>query len=260
MSRNFELLQKAAQERDQEPVATATVTASKAPAAAAEWTRASASYGEVGPLPKTAEGSSREELTKLVQRLFPVDGARVVVFSSVERGAGCTWLAVQVAQTLAAQGRNSVCLVDANFRSPGLHDVLGINNQQGLVDAVLDGGRVQDYLRNSSLPNLWLLTNGTPEKAGQAVAATQSLLECIQQLRTQFEYVLIDSAPMNLYNDALTLGSAGDGIALVLKANSSRREIAQKMVQEAKTANVRVLGAVLNQRTFPVPESVYRRL
>jgi len=256
MSRNFELLQKAAEERDRQRVEPAVAAAP----AVTEWIQPAESIGEGATLPQSLEGFSREEMNKLAQRLFQPDGARVVVFSSVERGAGCTWLAAQVAQTLASQGRSSVCVVDGNFRSPALHEVFAINNQQGLADVILDGGRAQDYLRNSSQPNLWVLTNGSPEKAAQAVAATQALMECIQQLRAQFEYVIVDSAPMNLFNDALTLGLAGDGIALVLKANSSRREIAQKMLQDAKTANVRILGAVLNQRRFPVPESVYRRL
>jgi len=262
MSRNFELLQKAAEARDRDQVVTATAPVapiSQEPVSQ-DWIQQAAVSGEGAPLPRPAEGSSREEMNKLVQRLFAPDGARVVVFSSVERGAGCTWLAAQVAQTLASQGRSSVCVVDANFRTPALHEIFGTNNQPGLSDVALDGGRVQDYLRNTALPNLWLLTNGTPERAEQAVIASQPLLECIHQLRTQFEFVIIDAAPMNLFNDAITLASAGDGIALVLKANSSRREIAQKMLQEAKAANVRVLGAVLNQRQFPVPESVYRRL
>jgi protein-tyrosine kinase len=257
MSRNFELLQKAAEARERDTVVTAP---NPVPPITQEWVPPASISGESAPLPQSLEGTSREEMNKLVQRLFSPDGARVVVFSSVERGAGCTWLTAQVAQTLASQGRSSVCVVDANFRSPALHEAFASNNQPGLADAALDGGRVQEYLRNTTLPNLWLLTNGTPERASQAIVATQALLECIHQLRTQFEYVILDAAPMNLFNDAVTLASAGDGIALVLKANSSRREIAQKMLQEAKSANVRVLGAVLNQRQFPVPESVYRRL
>jgi capsular exopolysaccharide synthesis family protein len=258
MSRNFELLQKAAEE-ERERQRTEPVTAAAA-ATTTTWVPQAEGTVENAILPQALDGISREELNKLAQRLFQPDGARVVVFTSVERGAGCTWLAAQVAQTLASQGRNSVCVVDGNFRSPALHEVFALNNQQGLADAILDGGRTQDYLRNTAQPNLWVLTNGTPEKAPLAVSATQPLIESIRQLRNQFEYVVIDVAPMNLFHDAITMGSAGDGIALVLKANSSRREIAQKMVQEAKNANVRVLGAVLNQRQFPVPESVYRRL
>ncbi len=257
MSRNFELLQKAAEEERErqrtQPAAASTATTST-------WIPQAEGTVENAILPQALDGISREELNKLAQRLFQPEGARVVVFTSVERGAGCTWLAAQVAQTLASQGRNSVCVVDGNFRNPALHEVFALNNQQGLADAILDGGRTQDYLRNTAQPNLWVLTNGTPEKAALAVGATQPLIESIRQLRSQFEYVVIDAAPMNLFHDAITMGSAGDGIALVLKANTSRREIAQKMLQEARNANVRVLGAVLNQRSFPVPESVYRRL
>jgi len=258
MSRNFELLQKAAEEERERQRMEPSVATSTASTTA--WNAPAEGTVENAILPQALSGLSREELNKLTQRLFQPDGARVVVFTGVEHGAGCTWLAAQVAQTLATQGRTSVCVVDANFRSPALHEVFALNNQQGLADAVLDGGRTQDYLRNTAHPNLWVLTNGTPEKASQAIGSTQHLLENIRQLRAQFEYVVIDTAPMNLYHDALTLGSGADGVALILKANSSRREIAQKMLQEAKSANVRVLGAVLNQRQFPVPESVYRRL
>jgi Mrp family chromosome partitioning ATPase len=110
------------------------------------------------------------------------------------------------------------------------------------------------------MANLWLLTCGSPEKCEQALNSSDHMLSCIQQLRSHFDFVLIDSPPMNLFNDAMRLASAGDGIALVLKANTSRRETAQRVLREARAANVRVLGAVLNHRTFPVPESIYKRL
>jgi Mrp family chromosome partitioning ATPase len=56
------------------------------------------------------------------------------------------------------------------------------------------------------------------------------------------------------------LGSGSDGIVLVLRANSSRRESARKATQDLQNAKARVLGAVLNQRTFPIPESIYKKL
>lgn len=256
MSRNFELLQKAAEEREQEERTVITSTATVAP----EWMDQSNS-GEVGAIPRGPEGHPREELTKLVQRLFMLaDSARVVVFSSVERGAGCTWLTSQVATMLATQSRNTVCLVDANLRHPTMHHVFSLTNHNGLADAVAAAAPLQGYLRRSPLPNLWLLTCGSPEKAESALNSTEALVAYIRQLRAQFDYVLIDSPPMNLYSDTVRLASCADGIALVLKANSSRREIAQRVIQEAKSHNVRILGAVLNQRTFPVPESIYRRL
>ncbi|MFZ0803663.1 MAG: CpsD/CapB family tyrosine-protein kinase [Terriglobales bacterium] len=256
MSRNFELLQKAADEREHRGVASAV------PEPSAPWVEPATSEEEAtGSVPHSLEGVSREEMTKLVQRLFLLpDSSRMVVFSGVERGAGCTWLTAQVARSLAERGRNTVCVVDANLRFPAMHDVFGIANHNGLTDAIAASASLQGYLRKTPMANLWLLTCGSPEKTEQALNASDQMLSCIQQLRSHFDFVLIDSPPMNLFNDAVRLASVGDGIALVLKANTSRRETAQRVVREARAANVRVLGAVLNQRTFPVPESIYKRL
>ncbi len=249
------MLQKAAEERERELRSGAT-SAATVPV----WEDAPG-IAPSGHVPESPDGHPREELTRLIQRLFLLpDSARAVVFSSIERGAGCTWLSVQVARMLATHSRNTVCVVDANLRHPGMHDMFSIANHNGLADAVVSAAPLQGYLRKSPLPNLWLLTCGSPEKAEPALNATEALQAYIRQLRSQFDYVLIDSPPMNLYSDAVRLASAADGIALVLKANSSRREIAQRVIQEARTHNVRILGAVLNQRTFPVPESIYRRL
>jgi Mrp family chromosome partitioning ATPase len=82
----------------------------------------------------------------------------------------------------------------------------------------------------------------------------------LAELHAAFDYVLIDAAALNACNDAIVLGGLSDGVVLTLKANSSRRETARKAVQELQAANVRTLGAVLNQRTFPIPDALYKRL
>jgi Mrp family chromosome partitioning ATPase len=82
----------------------------------------------------------------------------------------------------------------------------------------------------------------------------------ITELRKEFDYVLIDSAPLNTYADGVVLGQLADGLVLVLEANSTRREAAVKVAENLRAAQVRILGAVLNKRTFPIPESVYDRL
>jgi Mrp family chromosome partitioning ATPase len=82
----------------------------------------------------------------------------------------------------------------------------------------------------------------------------------IVELRQEFHYVLIDAPAINTANDGIVLGRVADGVVVVIKANSSRREIARKAIQELENAKVRVLGAVLNQRTFPIPQGIYNRL
>ena len=82
----------------------------------------------------------------------------------------------------------------------------------------------------------------------------------LQELRKEFDYVLIDSPALNLYADAVALGGIAEGLVIVLQAESTRRESALKGLQTLRQAHIKVLGAVLNRRTFPIPHFVYRRL
>jgi succinoglycan biosynthesis transport protein ExoP len=79
-------------------------------------------------------------------------------------------------------------------------------------------------------------------------------------LREEFDHVLIDAPPLSQYADAISLGQLTDGLVLVLEANSTRRESAIKVMENVRRSNIQVLGAVLNKRTFPIPESLYHRL
>ncbi len=203
---------------------------------------------------------AREQMTRLIQRLFVgPDGSKSVVFSGVERNSGCTWLIAHAAELLAVQRRGSVCLVDANLRFPALHKLFAISNHHGFTDAVVEPAPLCNFVQRLSTANLWFLSCGSPDKTEGALLS-EGLLSRLAQLRAEFDFVLIDSPALNLYTDAVRLGSACDGLTLVLKANSTRRETAHRVLQDIKGANVRLLGAVLNRRTFPLPEVLYSRL
>lgn len=217
------------------------------------------------PAPESAlalemSGAIRDEITKLVQNLFLApQGARRVVFSSTESGSGCSWMAARAAMLLAQQGRGTVCLVDSNLRSPGLHRQFAVENHHGLSDALLSTAPLREYVHRLS-QNLWLLSCGSCSENGQILLGSDRMRTRLAEMKMVFDYVLLDSAPLNACNDAVVLGGLSDGVVLTLKANSSRRERARRAVQDLQSANVRVLGAVLNQRTFPIPEGIYHKL
>jgi protein-tyrosine kinase len=215
-------------------------------------------FPEAGSL--ETSGAIKQEIVKLVQRLFLSEqGPRRVVFAGTESGCGCSWMCARVAEELASQGRGTVCVVDCNLRSPGLHQQFGTENHHGLSDALLGPGPVRDYVHRWSR-NLWLVSCGASPDTGITMLGSERMRARIAELRATFDYVLIDAAPLSACNDAIVLGGLVDGVVLTLKANSSRRETARNVLHELKTANVRVLGAVLNQRTFPIPESLYKKL
>jgi capsular exopolysaccharide synthesis family protein len=257
MSKNFELLQQVEQAREPERV---LVTPEPQPSGTTPASVASLATNESRTPLLEADDLSREEIKKLVQRLFLLPGAaRRVVFAGVDRGTGCSWMTARAAEVLATQNGGSVCVVDANFRGPTLHDVFSAENHYGLTDALSQPGPVTDFTTRLR-SNLWLLSSGSRSPKGQAMLNSELLRERLTELDNQFDYILIDTPAITACTDSLAIGHLTDGIALVLEAEVTRRETARKAAQELESANVRLLGLVLNKRTFPIPKMLYKRL
>jgi Mrp family chromosome partitioning ATPase len=249
MSKNFELLQQADKLQDISSLNPAR------PSLPME-TEACTPALEIGD-------AARGEITKLVRRLFQIPGTeapRVVVFAGTETGNGCSWLCARLGEYLATQVNGSVCLLDCNFRSPSLHQEFGLPNHYGLSDALRQNDGIRPYLRPLSRSNFWLFSCGSPVENGQALLGSDRMRMLVQELRAEFDYIIVDAAPLDAGTDSIVLGGLSNGVVLVLKANSSRRDTAGKAMQEFYAANVPVRGVVLNRRTFPIPEAIYKRL
>ena len=108
--------------------------------------------------------------------------------------------------------------------------------------------------------NLWFVPAECLGSAHGFHSGSEQLRSTLRELRDQFAYVLIDASPLGLYADAAVLGQATDGVVLVLEANATRRVAARNAKETLEAANVRLLGTVLNNRTFPIPEKIYRKL
>jgi len=205
---------------------------------------------------------AQEEAVRLVQRvfLFPNSHApRTVVFSSIQ-GNGSTEICSRAGEALAAQGAGSVCLIDANLRAPSLHQLLGVAESPGLVDATVEIGPIKDFTVRIGGGDLWLLPSGSSAAAAQGLFASDRWRLRVDQLKEQFDYVLIDAPPLSSNADAVILGQMADGVILVVEANSTRRETARIAKETFEGARVKLLGAILNNRTFPIPEALYRKL
>jgi capsular exopolysaccharide synthesis family protein len=254
MSRNFELLQNLGKEHEMFGVGVDIPAAPPAPQVAP---------AELKPLKLEMEAVQKEEVAKLVQRVFLLPGAKAshfVVFSGTEAGNGCSWICSRAAEILASQVSGSICVVDANLRSPTLHRHFQVENHHGLSDSLLTPDPVANFISSLDYPNLRLLSCGAAAQNWQMLLNSDRMRSRIAELRSQFDYVLIDAPPLSLGNEAVLMGRGVDGLVMVLKANSSRRESVRKAMHDLEDARVPVLGAVLNQRNYPIPGALYKIL
>ncbi|HEY1264598.1 MAG TPA: hypothetical protein VGF06_13815 [Terriglobales bacterium] len=202
---------------------------------------------------------AQEQIHRLVRQLFfpgwpkPV---RHVVFAGIDHDPDIAGLCLQVGEILARQVPCRIGVVEASLKPSDFADVFGLKNCSQEADPVKPPRSLSHQISN----HLWLVP---PESFWESQEQHFSLPEmesATGQLHHDFDYTVLHAPPAALGSEAALLGHLSDGIVLVLEANATRRAAAQKVKEMLLAANIRVLGAVLSGRTFPIPERVYRRL
>lgn len=260
MSKNFELMQHAGRERE----LTFLQTVEPLPPAPSDRRGVQSENGYNRRAHDDARDLTREECLRLIQRVFlstPQEGppVKVAVFASIDHGNGCSQICATAAETLARSVSGAVCLVEANLRTPSLPDRFGVQNHYGLTNALREDGAVTNFAKQVE-SNLWLLSSGALSIESPSLLNSIRLKHRFAEMREVFAYILVDAPPLTRYADAIALAQCSDGVVLILEANSTRREAALQAADNLRAAQVRILGAVLNKRTFPIPESLYRKL
>jgi Mrp family chromosome partitioning ATPase len=207
-----------------------------------------------------SERSNREfsqQLLALAQTVFLSDGANAphtVVLSGIDRDNASSEICVDLGRILAAYSARPVCLVDAHTGSPRLEKMLRGDQPISFPDSN------RDHCQEIT-PNLWLAQlniKGALKEGAFGVA--DDLKEQLGSLQQTFGLVLIDTPAVNTRAEAAVLGQLVDGVILIIEANVTRKAAALKARQGLESMNVRILGSILNNRTLPIPEALYRRL
>jgi Mrp family chromosome partitioning ATPase len=251
MSRNFELLQKLDQE--QEVFRSVAGSPVNSHSVAGE-------PRERIPGPLTAPVGKDAQITRLVHRLFfraeEMSRVAAVSFSAVDHTQNA--VAARVGELLA-QSSNSVCAVDADFSRPTLHGYFGICNDRGIAQALLQPGPIESFGQQLE-DGLTVFPTGNVTRESESAALSSAMIARFADLRAQYDFVLIQSPPLTMMSNASVLGSLSDGVVLIVEAHRTRRDLAAKLNLELQHNKVAVLGAVLNNRTYPIPQKLYSKL
>jgi Mrp family chromosome partitioning ATPase len=250
MSRNFELLTQLEPEHE-----------SSAPDKRIEPAPAGPVAQEVAPFLATNRPSipSGEEIQRLVQRIFLSgngNAPRQVVLCGVDYENSSSSVCASIGRTLAAYSSRAVCLLDANVRAARLSHIFGIDGTKPACDnSSMARAHCVQVDSNLLLAGPSLLT----DESG-VLLPIDNLMERLNQLREIFEYVMIDAPGTSVCGDAQLLCQIADATILVIEANVTRRLTARKAKDTLQAAGVRLLGTILNGRSFPIPDRIYKRV
>jgi succinoglycan biosynthesis transport protein ExoP len=202
-----------------------------------------------------------EQIYGLVRKIFLVPGpreARQVVFSAVDTDTDIGGLCLEVGHVLSEQVANSVCVVETDRAVSEFENGSGGKTSKPILHHGVSEGLRKSSRQLSS--RLWLVPSEVFWGGHDEIGPADVLRGRLDRLRAQFDYCVIQAPAAGMYGTSAQLGRLSDGVILVLKAHSTRRLAAQRAQSNLRAAGARLLGTVLSERTFPIPERLYRRL
>jgi hypothetical protein len=195
------------------------------------------------------ENFAREQIRGLVRRVFFAGGSRPVkqaVFSPVELHSGVGGICDQVGRALALETHSDIA-------------VLSRDAGPAVLWAHRDGAAIKPWATQLAV-NLWRVPELSLWPSGEEIGTGCYWRARLGELQNEFEYTVIQGPAAGVSSEAALLGQLADGLILVLDAHSTRRAAALKIKETLQGAGTKILGTVLSERAFPVPEGIYRRL
>lgn len=197
------------------------------------------------------EGVFESQLTEAVDGIRTMllhaartENLRVIMISSAAVGEGKTTLASQLASSLARAWRKTL-LVDGDLRSPAAHEVFGLPGEPGFSEVLRGELEAAAAIQPTSLGRLWLLPAGRWDSHAVQALAQDQIRNLMEELKQQYDFIIVDSAPLLPVTDSLLLGQHVDGVLLSVLRDVSRAPAVAAAQQKLHQLAIRTLGAVV---------------
>lgn len=185
--------------------------------------------------------------TNLDFSLSEFDKKAVMVTSSLP-SEGKTFISSNLAYTLAENG-NKVLLVDCDLRRGRLHRLFGVSNEQGLTNLISKYDKdidLKDYIRKTDMSNMRVLTRGNVPPNPSELLSSPKFKAIIDVFKDHFDYIILDSAPVNGLSDALILSKVSDKVVIVVKYESTTIDALEDTKKALENVDASIAGVVIN--------------
>ena len=177
-----------------------------------------------------------------------------IAITSTQPGEAKSTTSINLAYIFAAKYQK-VLIIDCDLRKTMLHRYMRLSNQFGLTDALLDYGKNRklnmDYFQKVNHASfqglLYVLTAGVHVPNPSELLGSETFKDYINLLKNNFDFIIIDCAPVGTISDAIPVGNAVDGTIFVVSAKDTNRKDAAACVNLLQRNNVNLLGSVLTK-------------
>lgn len=196
--------------------------------------------------PKSVAAEAFRTLRTNIQFSGIDDDVKTIVVTSSNIREGKTTVAVNLAITLAQANKN-VLLIDGDMRKPIVHKYFDLTNNIGLTNIIAEGKGIGLVKKNiDKLENLDILLTGPIPPNPSEILSSNKFKLFINQVKGDYDYVVIDSPPILAVTDAAISSTVSDGVILVAAYNQTEKEELLDAKEQLDNVKANVLGVVLN--------------
>jgi polysaccharide biosynthesis transport protein len=170
---------------------------------------------------------------------------QTLLVTSASPSEGKSMTAINLAAVLAQMDWR-VLLVDADLRRPILHRVFPANRLKGLSAVFNEEVPLEDTIVKTTIPNLEILPAGPKPLNPAVILSSNKIKDILTRLKADYDFILIDSAPILGLADGVALANIVDGVLIVVKAGSTAAKPAEMLIKQLQQVDANLLGVVLN--------------
>jgi capsular exopolysaccharide synthesis family protein len=188
--------------------------------------------------------------------MFSIAGneGKVIGVTSAVPGEGKSSTIINLAITFAEIG-NKVILLDCDLRQPNLQRITSVEPGPGLAEVLARFVKLDDVIQSTGYDKLDIVYSGDIPPNPAELLGSKNMEVLIEELKERYDYVLIDTPPVNVVTDAVVLSRLIDGLILVTRENISRRDELLYAVNSLQFVNARLIGTVLNDKVLQTKRS-----
>jgi Mrp family chromosome partitioning ATPase len=198
-------------------------------------------------------------LFKIVETLLTYGQSKIVQFIGTRVGEGTSTIVREFARVTADLIGHTVLLLDADRHQPSQDHFFSCGNDLSWIDALKSEEFDAEAFHRVGQSKLFVSPSCNSAVSTPEIFNSKFESMC-QNMRTKFDLILIDSAPLTISPDGLAIASKVDGVVLVVEAEKTRWQTVRQMRDSISRVGGNILGIVLNKRRYYIPKSIFKYL
>jgi capsular exopolysaccharide synthesis family protein len=207
--------------------------------------------------PTTKHVKAYQDLANQVYLLMKDKNFKSFLIADVEGAVENAVVIANLGLFLSKRTGNSVILIDANLRNSSLSKIFNVSDVAGLADILEERNTFENTVQSVD-SNLYILPSGKTSLNSLLLLESSSLAEVMRKAKEHFEIVLINCADIKNFPDGGVLGSLTDGFLLIINEGKVKHHIVRNAIDPIEKNNINVIGAIMNNCRYVIPEIIYR--